>query len=53
MLVIIANRKDPDWTASDLGLRCLSRPFGQATSVQIFKTFTIFLLFLNQNIHSF
>ena len=38
----IANREDPDQTASsDLGLHCLSRPFGQATSIQIFRTFTI------------
>ena len=27
MLVRIANREDSDKTASDLGLRCLSRPF--------------------------
>ena len=27
---------------SDLGLPCLSRPFGQATSVQNFRTFTIY-----------
>ena len=38
ILVIIANRQDPDQTASeqkqfDLGLRCLSRPFWQAISV--------------------
>ena len=35
MLVKIANRVDPDQTASsfDLGLNCLSRPFWQATSV--------------------
>ena len=31
MLVRIANREDPD--KSDLGLCCLSWPFGQATSV--------------------
>ena len=30
MLVRIANREDPDQTASDLGLHCLSRPFLQA-----------------------
>ena len=28
MLVKIANRGDPDQTASDLGLHCLYRPFG-------------------------
>ena len=39
MLVRIANREDPDQTASseekqsDLGLSCLSRPFWQTTSV--------------------
>ena len=27
MLIRIANREDPDQTASDLGLHCLSRPF--------------------------
>ena len=33
MLVRIANREDPDQTASsDLGLLCLSRPFWLATS---------------------
>ena len=44
VLVRIANREDPDKTASptDLGLFCLSRPFWQATSVQIFRTFTIY-----------
>ena len=43
MLVRITNRENPDQTAekqSDLGLRCLSRPFWQATSVQNFRTFT-------------
>ena len=29
MLIRIANREDPDQTASDLGLHCLSRPFWQ------------------------
>ena len=36
MLVRIANREDPDKTASEesyLGLCCLSRPFWQATVV--------------------
>ena len=44
VLVRIANREYPDQTASstDLGLPCLSRPFWQATSVQIFRTFTIY-----------
>ena len=42
----IANREDPDQTASeekqsDLDLHCLSRHFGQATSVRNFRTFTI------------
>ena len=43
----IANREDPDQTTSslimkhsDLGLRCLSRPFWQATSDQDFRTAT-------------
>ena len=36
MLVLIANREDPD-----LGLRCLSRPFWLATSVQNFRTFKL------------
>ena len=42
VLVRIPNREDPDQTASstDLGLPCLSRPFWQATSVQIFRTYT-------------
>ena len=40
MLARIANRKDPDQTASesDLGLHCLSRPFWQATKVRNFRT---------------
>ena len=33
----IANREDPDQTA-DLGLYCFSGPFGDATSVQNFRT---------------
>ena len=33
MLAGKANREDPDLTASDLGLFCLSRPLWQATSV--------------------
>ena len=36
MLVPIANREDPD-----LGLRCMSEPFCQATCVRNFGTFTI------------
>ena len=36
MLVIMANREDPDQTApqkqSDLGLPCLSSPFGRPSS---------------------
>ena len=39
MLVLIANREDPD-----LVLHCLSMPFWQATSVQNFSTFTILLI---------
>ena len=41
MFVRIANREDPD-QQSDLGLPCLSRPFGQATSVRNFRTFTVY-----------
>ena len=47
LLVRIANREDPDQTASfemkqsDLGLTCLSMPFWQATNVQTFRTFTV------------
>ena len=41
MLVRMANKVDPDQTASDLGLPCLSRPFKQATNARNFKTFTI------------
>ena len=41
ILVRVANREDPDQTASkkqsDLGLRCLSRPFWQGTSVRKFR----------------
>ena len=46
MLVRIANREDPDQTASspDLGLHCLSRPFYQAISVVNFRTFTVVTL---------
>ena len=38
MLFRIANREDPDQT--DLGLSCLSRPFGLTTSDQNFLTST-------------
>ena len=41
MLVRMANKVDPDQTASDLGLPCLSRLFKQATNVQNFRTFTL------------
>ena len=41
MFVRRASREDLDQTASDLGLHCLSRPFLQATNVQIFRAFTI------------
>ena len=39
MLVRIANREEPDQ-----GLRCLSRPFLTGTSVQNFRSFTVFIL---------
>ena len=38
MLFRIANREDPDQT--DLGLGCLSRPFGLTTSVGNLRTST-------------
>ena len=45
VLVRIANREDPDQTASQKqyngGLHCLSRPFWQATSVRNFRASTI------------
>ena len=45
MLVRIANREDPDQTASEeavcSGSALFSRPFWQATSVQNFRTFSI------------
>ena len=43
MLARLANREDPDQTASSeiLGLSCLSRPFWQATAFQNFRTFTV------------
>ena len=41
MIVIIANREDPDQTASGHGLHSLSRPFPQATSVLNFRTTTV------------
>ena len=41
MLVRIANRKDPDQTASqkqsDLGLHCFLMPFGHATCVRNYR----------------
>ena len=48
MVVSIANREDPDWTASsdDLGLRCLTRFYWQSNSVRNFKTLTIFIYFI-------
>ena len=46
MLVRMANREDPDQTASsDLGLPCLFRPFWQATSVRNFIMFTVVVSF--------
>ena len=45
MFVRIANREDPDQTASSeavrSGLHCLSRPSWQATSIRNFRTFTV------------
>ena len=42
LLVRIANREDPDQTASSgLGLPCLSRPFEQITIVRNLRTFTV------------
>ena len=40
MLAILANRQFPD-KQFDLGLHCLSRLFGQTTSVPNFRTFTV------------
>ena len=44
-LVSMVNREDPDQTASkkqsDLGLCCLSRPFGQATSGRNFRASSV------------
>ena len=50
MLVRMANREDPDQTASlekqfDLGLNCLSRVFCQGTSVQNLRTLTVFICY--------
>ena len=40
MLVRIANREDPDQTASSgLGLCCFSRAFWQASRIQNYRTF--------------
>ena len=54
MLGRIANREDPDKTASesshDLGLCCLSRLFWQPTSVRNIRTFVVFLYILYMNI---
>ena len=44
MLVKIANRELIRLLLqkqSDLGLHCLSRPFGRATSIQNFRTFAV------------
>ena len=43
ILVKMPNREDPDQTASDLGLFCLSRPFWQETSVKKFIEFTVYM----------
>ena len=56
ILVRIANREDPDRTASedslksDLGLHCLSRSFWQATSVQNFRIFKHIVNFMISHI---
>ena len=46
MIARIANREDSDQIASqkqsDLGLRCFSRLFWQATILRNFRTFTIY-----------
>ena len=47
MFVRIANREDPDQTASDLGLSCLSRFFLLASSVRNFRTFTVGVVDIN------
>ena len=39
----IANREDPDQTAFDLGLHCLSRPFWKVVNAKDFRT----LLYIN------
>ena len=41
MLVRIANREDPNQTASDLGLHRVLRPLWQAISFLNFRTFTL------------
>ena len=38
MLVRIVNREDPAQKQSDPSLPCLSRPFGQGSSIQNFRT---------------
>ena len=47
MLVRIANSEQ-----SALGLQCLSRLFGHATSVQYFSTFTVIFTFVLENVLS-
>ena len=44
ILVPIAYWEDTDQTASDMCLRCLSMPFWQVTSVQNFRTSTVYYL---------
>ena len=53
MLVRIANREDPDQTASqsDLHLGCLSMPIWQASSVQNFKIFTVHVIFMRKSLY--
>ena len=48
MLVLIANREDPD-----LGLHCLSMPFWQATSVQNFRTFTLVIAYAKDLLNAY
>ena len=56
MLVRIANREEPDQTASskqsDLGLHYLPWPIEQATSVPNFRTFTILFFTISLTLKS-
>ena len=44
LFVRIANREEPDQTASLEAVCFGSRPFWQATSVQNFRTFTVYII---------